>query len=56
MAFLGDSSVDEDTAKNAGVSFWAFKNPELSGELLVPDFSSAAFRPQACRPELPALS
>lgn len=38
VAFLGDSSVDEHTAKNAGVSFWAFKNPDLDGEILVPDF------------------
>lgn len=38
VAFLGDSSVDEATAKNAGVPFWAFKNPALEAELHVPDF------------------
>ena len=38
VAFLGDSSVDEATAKNAGVPFWAFKNPALQAELHVPDF------------------
>lgn len=38
VAFLGDSSVDEHTAKNAGVAFWAFKNPDLEADLLVPDF------------------
>lgn len=40
VAFLGDSSVDQHTARNAGVSFWAFKNPELESELLVPDFET----------------
>jgi len=55
VAFLGDSSVDEATAKNAGVAFWAFKNPDLDAELLVPDFLSllAAFR--KAWPELPPL-
>lgn len=38
VAFLGDSSVDERTARNAGVPFWAFKNPELEADLHVPDF------------------
>ena len=38
VVFLGDSSVDEETAKNAGVDFWAFKNPDLASDLLVPDF------------------
>jgi phosphoglycolate phosphatase-like HAD superfamily hydrolase len=38
VVFLGDSSVDEHTARNAGVDFWAFKNPDLDADLLVPDF------------------
>lgn len=46
VAFLGDSSVDEHTARNAGVDFWAFKNPDLDADLLVPDFPQllAAFQ------------
>ncbi|MGE4264201.1 MAG: HAD family hydrolase [Desulfovibrio sp.] len=40
VAFLGDSSVDEETARNAGVDFWAFKNPDLESDLLVPDFAT----------------
>ncbi len=40
VAFVGDSSVDEATAGNAGVDFWAFKNRALGGELFVPDFAS----------------
>jgi len=40
VAFLGDSSVDQHTAQNAGVAFWAFKNPELTSDLLVPDFET----------------
>lgn len=38
VVFLGDSSVDEHTARNVGVDFWAFKNPDLDADLLVPDF------------------
>lgn len=38
VAFLGDSSVDEQTAKNAGVPFWAFKNTALAADLHVPGF------------------
>ncbi len=39
VVFIGDSTVDEDTATNAGVRFWAFKNLALqSAEILIPDF------------------
>lgn len=38
VAFLGDSSVDEKTARNAGVTFWAYKNPALGADLHIPDF------------------
>ncbi len=40
VAFIGDSSVDQATAENAGVEFWAYKNPRLTGALYVPDFPS----------------
>lgn len=33
VAFLGDSKVDEQAAKSAGIPFWAFRNPELTTEL-----------------------
>lgn len=33
IAFLGDSKVDEQAAGNAGVPFWAFRNPALSARL-----------------------
>lgn len=39
VAFLGDSSVDEQTARNAGVPFWAFKNTALQADLHVPGFA-----------------
>lgn len=38
IAFLGDSKVDELAAKSAGVSFWAYRNPELHADLHVDDF------------------
>ncbi len=38
IAFLGDSRVDEQAAKNAGVPFWAFRNETLSARLHFQDF------------------
>lgn len=55
VVFLGDSSVDQHTAQNAGVSFWSFKNPELTAELLVPDFTTLLAFLQRAWPELPTL-
>lgn len=37
-AYIGDSSVDENTARAGGVRFWAYKNPHLTAHLHVPDF------------------
>lgn len=44
VVFLGDSVVDEETARRSGVRFWAYKNAELEAELLVPDFPSLGRR------------
>ncbi len=39
VVFIGDSQVDEYTAQNAGLRFWAYKNPRLqSAQLYIPDF------------------
>ena len=38
IAFLGDSWVDEQAAKGAGVPFWAFRNEELDARLHFSDF------------------
>lgn len=38
IAFIGDTGVDEKTAKNAGVRFWAYQNEKLDGELYIPDY------------------
>ena len=38
IAFLGDSRVDEQAAKGAGVPFWAFRNEMLDARLHFPDF------------------
>lgn len=40
VAFLGDSDVDEHTARNSGVPFWAYKNPQLAADLHIPDFAT----------------
>jgi HAD superfamily hydrolase (TIGR01549 family) len=38
VAYIGDSSVDELTARAAGVPFWAYKNPKLPAALHVGSF------------------
>lgn len=38
VAFIGDSSVDERTAKAAGVRFWSYGNRDLDAELFIPDY------------------
>lgn len=40
IAFLGDSSVDEQAARKAGVPFWAFRNPALVARLHFTDYFS----------------
>lgn len=38
--FVGDSHVDEDTARNAEIPFWAYRNPALNAVVHVDDFSN----------------
>lgn len=38
VVYLGDSSVDEKTARGAALHFWAFKNPELNADFHVSSF------------------
>lgn len=38
VVFIGDSSVDQNTAQAAGVRFWSFGDPDLAAELYIPDF------------------
>jgi phosphoglycolate phosphatase-like HAD superfamily hydrolase len=38
MAYLGDSSVDQETTVRAGVPFWAYRNPDLPAQLHVDSF------------------
>lgn len=40
IAFLGDSKVDEQAAANAGVPFWAYRNPMLGAQLHFDGFFS----------------
>lgn len=40
VAFIGDSSVDEATARNAGVRFWAYGSPLLQADRHIQDFYS----------------
>jgi len=39
-AYLGDSNLDELTARAAGVPFWAFKNQALIADMHVEDFNT----------------
>lgn len=38
VAFVGDSKVDEQTAKNAGVRFWAYRDQRLDAALHIESF------------------
>ncbi len=38
VAFIGDSSVDQETAFASGVPFWGYKNEYLQADMLIPDF------------------
>jgi phosphoglycolate phosphatase len=52
VVFVGDSDVDEATARNSGVPFWAYKNPELSADLHVSDFGTLLRALQRAWPEI----
>jgi hypothetical protein len=41
-----------ETARNAGVAFWSFKNPDLRCDLLVPDFETLLSALKRAWPEL----
>lgn len=38
VAFLGDSRVDEHTARAAGTRFWAYRSETLAADLHIPDY------------------
>lgn len=42
IAFVGDSDLDQGSARAAGVHFWAYKNPSLQADLHINDFWSMA--------------
>lgn len=44
VAFIGDSHVDEHTARAAGVRFWAYRNANLCAELHLSDFHGLTAR------------
>jgi len=52
VVFVGDSDVDEKTARNSGVPFWAFKNRDLDADLHVPDFATLSRALQRAWPEI----
>lgn len=55
--FIGDSHVDEQTAKAAGVRFWAYRNDRLQAELHLSDYvtltTSLKQVDARCRPCMP---
>ncbi|MDZ7759981.1 MAG: HAD hydrolase-like protein [Desulfovermiculus sp.] len=40
IAFIGDSAIDQYTAEAAGVTFWAYANPELEADRHISDYWS----------------
>lgn len=38
--FIGDSMVDQKTAAESGLTFWAYANPELNAKMHIRDFAS----------------
>ncbi|WP_457572135.1 HAD family hydrolase [Desulfovulcanus sp.] len=38
VVFIGDSELDQETARKARVPFWGFKNPRLHADMYIPDF------------------
>ncbi len=40
VVYIGDTLVDEQTARAAGVGFWAFKNPRLAARLHVSGYET----------------
>lgn len=40
VAYIGDSALDERSARTAEVPFWSYKNPGLLAAMYIPDFSS----------------
>jgi phosphoglycolate phosphatase-like HAD superfamily hydrolase len=48
VAFIGDSHVDEKTARAAGVRFWAYKDANLNALVHINDFWSIKAAMQHC--------
>lgn len=46
VVFIGDSWVDEQTARSAGVTFWAYRNDELQAEHVIWDYADLENRLQ----------
>ena len=47
VAYIGDSALDERSARASGVQFWSYKNPGLSAAMYIPDFDTlrSCFKP-----------
>ena len=46
VVFIGDSWVDEQTARSAGVAFWAYRNDELQADQVIWDYADLEHRLQ----------
>lgn len=40
VAYIGDSALDERSARASGIPFWSYKNPGLSSVMYIPDFDT----------------
>lgn len=38
VAYIGDSALDERSARAAAIDFWSYKNPGLKASMYLPDF------------------
>ncbi|BDQ36038.1 haloacid dehalogenase [Pseudodesulfovibrio nedwellii] len=48
VAYIGDSIVDEKTARAAGVRFWAYKDANMTAEVHIDDFWAIKAAMQRC--------
>jgi HAD superfamily hydrolase (TIGR01549 family) len=40
VAYIGDSALDERTARSAGIQFWSYKNPGLLAAMYIQDYDA----------------
>lgn len=49
VVFLGDSQLDEQAARNAGIAFWAYRNTSLTADAHITSFAMMASLVRLCQ-------